>query len=171
MGSSFQNEIPKARVNITLDVDTNGAQVKKELPMKLLAVGDFSYGQAQGMLADRKRISLNKHNQQEVMSSISPKLLLNVKNKIFPNQDELLCQLRFNSMKDFSPENIVEQVPELRKLLAMRHLLKDLKANVLYNHSFHKKLEAILNDAGQKKSLSSELKQIMDSHSSKEGVE
>ena len=164
MGSSFQDEIPKARVNITLDIDTNGAQVKKELPMKLLALGDFSHGQANGALAERKRLSINKHNRDEVMSSLSPKLSLQVKNKIFPNQDEMSCHLRFNKIKDFSPEQVVRQIPELSKLLAMRHLLKDLKANVLDNQSFRKKLEMILNDENQTQSLRSELKQIMNTH-------
>lgn len=161
MANSFQNEIPKARVNITLDVDTNGAQVKKELPMKILAVGDFSYGQAQVPLVDRKRVNLNKNNFNEVMSSFSPKLSINVPNKINPNDESLACRLNFKNMDDFSPERVVEQVPALNKLLAMRHLLKDLKASVLDNHSFRKKLESILKDETQTKSLSSELKTIM----------
>ncbi|WP_224795598.1 type VI secretion system contractile sheath small subunit, partial [Pseudomonas fluorescens] len=34
MASSFQNEVPKARVNIKLDLHTGGAQKKIELPLK-----------------------------------------------------------------------------------------------------------------------------------------
>jgi type VI secretion system protein ImpB len=161
MANSFQEEIPKARVNITLDVDTNGAQVKKELPMKLLALGDFSYGQAQGALSDRQRVNLNKNNFNEVLSSLSPKVSINVQNKINPTESDLKCDLTFKSLKDFSPERVVEQVPALNKLLAMRHLLKDLKASVLDNQSFRKKLEAILKDENETKSLGNELKQIM----------
>lgn len=164
MAQSFQEEIPKARVNITLDVDTNGAKVKKELPMKLLALGDFSQGQAQEPLIDRKRVNLNKNNFSEVMSSFSPQLSLQVTNKINPSLNGLKCDLTFKSLKDFSPEKVVEQVPALNKLLAMRHLLKDLKASVLDNQSFRKKLESILKDESQTKSLGNELKQIMDSH-------
>ena len=40
--SSFQNEVPKARVNIKLDLHTGGAQKKVELPLKLLVMGDYS---------------------------------------------------------------------------------------------------------------------------------
>ncbi|PLR44872.1 type VI secretion system contractile sheath small subunit, partial [Chimaeribacter arupi] len=36
VSSSFQNEIPKARVNIKLDLHTGGAQKKMELPLKLV---------------------------------------------------------------------------------------------------------------------------------------
>ena len=38
MSESFQNEIPRARVNIKLDLVTGGAQKKVELPLKLLSV-------------------------------------------------------------------------------------------------------------------------------------
>ena len=161
MANSFQNEIPKARVNITLDLDPNGAQVKKELPMKMLAMGDFSNGQAELPLADRQRVDLNKHNFNEVLSSLSPKLSIQIPNKINTEQDDIKCDLTFKELKDFSPEKIVERVPALNKLLAMRHLLKDLKASVLDNQSFRKKLESILNDEDQARSLSSELKQLM----------
>lgn len=164
MANSFQNEIPKARVNITLDLDPNGAKVKQELPMKMLAMGDFSNGQSQEPLVDRRRIDLNKNNFNEVLSSLSPKVSIQVKNKINSEQDELQCDLTFKEIKDFSPEKIVEKVPALNKLLAMRHLLKDLKASVLDNQSFRKKLESILNDEQQTKSLTSELKQLMASN-------
>jgi type VI secretion system protein ImpB len=47
MAESFQNEVPKARVNIKLDLHTGGAQKKVELPLKLLVMGDYSNGQKQ----------------------------------------------------------------------------------------------------------------------------
>jgi len=132
--------------------------------MKMLAMGDFSNGQSQEPLVDRRRIDLNKNNFNEVLSSLSPKVSIQVKNKINSEQDELQCDLTFKEIKDFSPEKIVEKVPALNKLLAMRHLLKDLKASVLDNQSFRKKLESILNDEQQTKSLTSELKQLMASN-------
>jgi type VI secretion system protein ImpB len=39
MANSFQNEIPKARVNIKLDLHTGNGQKKVELPLKLLVTG------------------------------------------------------------------------------------------------------------------------------------
>ena len=42
MADSFQKEIPKARINISLDVETGGAKKKIELPLKMLVMGDFS---------------------------------------------------------------------------------------------------------------------------------
>lgn len=42
MADSFQNEVPKARINLRLNLHTGGAQKKVELPLKLLTVGDLS---------------------------------------------------------------------------------------------------------------------------------
>lgn len=46
MADSFQNEVPAARVNIKLDLHTGNAKKKVELPLKLLAVGDYSNGKS-----------------------------------------------------------------------------------------------------------------------------
>ncbi|WP_196333068.1 type VI secretion system contractile sheath small subunit, partial [Yersinia pseudotuberculosis] len=58
--SSFQNEIPKARINIKLDLHTGGAQKKVELPLKLLVMGDYSNGQEQRPLSEREKLNINK---------------------------------------------------------------------------------------------------------------
>ena len=35
MADSFQNEVPKARVNLKLDLHTGGASKKTELPLEI----------------------------------------------------------------------------------------------------------------------------------------
>ncbi|WP_075181085.1 type VI secretion system contractile sheath small subunit, partial [Pantoea sp. 1.19] len=60
--SSFQSEIPKARINLKLDLHTGGASKKTELPLKLLVTGDFSHGQASAPLSERSKVNLNKNN-------------------------------------------------------------------------------------------------------------
>lgn len=95
-----------------------------------------------------------------MLATLSPKLNLQVENKINPNADLLQCEYTIKSLKDFSPEKAVEATPALNKLLAMRNLLKDLKANILDNQSFRKKLESILKDANKATLLSNELKKI-----------
>ena len=67
MQDSFQNEIPKARVNITLDVETSEGRKKKELPLKLLVMGDFSNGQTQGPIGQRERIGISRNNFDQVL--------------------------------------------------------------------------------------------------------
>lgn len=160
MSRSYQNEIPQARVNITLDVDNGGNQQKKELPMKAMMIGDYSHGKAEGDVAERDKISLNKVNFNQVMEDLNPSVSLSVDNHVSKTDDELQVELSFNSMNDFKPQNIVNNIPALKRLLAMRNLLKDLKASVIDNQAFRKELEAVLKDAQATKQLVTDLKNI-----------
>jgi type VI secretion system protein ImpB len=54
---SFQNEVPKARINPKLDLHTGGASKKTELPLKLRIAGDFSNGQESSPLSERKKLT------------------------------------------------------------------------------------------------------------------
>ncbi len=159
MADSFQKEIPKARVNITLDLETEGSQKKKELPLKLLVAGDFSNGKTKGPVAERERINVNKNNFDNIMNSLAPSLSIAVPNKIHNDGSELKVELTPNSIKQFRPEEIVREVPELRNLLAMRNLLQDLKGNVLDNIAFRRELETILKDKDACELLQQQLKQ------------
>lgn len=158
---SFQNEIPKARVNITLDVETGEGRRKKELPLKLLVMGDFSHGKTTGAIADRERLSINKNNFDQVLKELAPCLEFTVPNKVHKNNSELKVRLTVDALKKFQPEEIIKQIPELRNLLAMRNLLKDLKANVLDNTSFRRELEKIVKDETQLQQLKKQLNQLL----------
>ncbi len=160
MSKSYQNEIPKARVNIALDVDTNGATERKELPLKLLAVGDYSAGKNNEQVQDRERISINKNNFDSVMKDLAPEVKLSVENTLDETQDELGVSLQFNSIQDFHPGNIAKQVPELKRLVAMRNLLKDIKSNLLDNAKFRKELESIFKDNPSLEGLRAELDEL-----------
>ncbi|WP_133129403.1 type VI secretion system contractile sheath small subunit [Legionella yabuuchiae] len=153
MSKSYQHEIPTARVNITLDVETNGSKSKKELPMKLLMLGDFSHGQASGPISRRERIPINKQNFNHILATLSPKLKLSVNNRLNEHQDDLNIALEIKSLNDFKPEQIVEQVPQLQRLMAMRNLLKDLKSSVIDNQAFRKALEKIMQDSEESQKL------------------
>lgn len=157
MSKSYQHEIPQARVNITLDVESNGAKSKKELPMKLLILGDYSHGQANGALASRERLSINKHNFNQIMATIAPKLHLTVPDKLQNTGDEMQLSMQFDSFDAFKPGQIIEQIPQLQRLMAMRNLLKDLKSCVIDNQSFRKALERIMKDDNETQKLIGEL--------------
>ncbi|WP_367143810.1 type VI secretion system contractile sheath small subunit [Pantoea stewartii] len=155
--SSFQSEIPKARINLKLDLHTGGASKKTELPLKLLVAGDFSHGQETAPLSERKKVNLNKNNFDAVLSEYSPKVSLTVKNTLAGDVSEENIRLTFQSMKDFSPEQVSRQIPQLKAMLSMRNLLRDLKANLLDNQAFRKELEKILLDPALSAELRSEL--------------
>lgn len=69
--STFQSEIPKARVNIQLDLHTGSAQKKVELPLKILALGDFSNGKENRPVSERSPININKNNFDSVLSELN----------------------------------------------------------------------------------------------------
>ncbi|EBS1324041.1 type VI secretion system contractile sheath small subunit [Salmonella enterica subsp. enterica serovar Muenchen] len=157
MSDSFQNEVPKARVNLKLDLHTGGAGKKTELPLKLLVAGDFSHGQESAPLSEREKVSVNKNNFDSVLSEYSPKVNLTVKNTLADDGSEENISLKFQSMNDFSPEQVSRQIPQLKAMLSMRNLLRDLKANLLDNQSFRKELEKILLDPALSAELRAEL--------------
>lgn len=161
MADSFQNEIPKARVNITLDVETNEGRKKKELPLKLLVMGDFSNGKTQGSIAERERININKNNFDKVLKDLAPELSFTVPNQVKRDGSEMRVNLTLDAMRKFHPEELIKQIPELRNLIAMRNLLKDLKSNVLDNNSFRKELEEIVKDETEMQKLRGQLNQLV----------
>ena len=159
MSDSFQREIPKARINLKLDLHTGGAQKKTELPLKLLVTGDFSNGKETASLSERVKVNINKNNFNSVLSDYSPKVNLVVENILTGNGSEENIGLTFRDMKDFTPEEVARQIPQLKAMLSMRNLLRDLKANLLDNQTFRKELEKILLNP----SLSAELRDELSS--------
>lgn len=157
MGDSFQNEVPKARVNIRLDLHTGSAQKKVELPLKLLTVGDFSHGKETLPVSERNKINVNKNNFNSVLAELNPEVNLSVKNTLSENGSEESVKLSFTHMKDFEPEQVARQMPQLRAMLAMRNLLRDLKSNLLDNVTFRKELEKIIKDPALTQELRDEL--------------
>ncbi|EPD2886044.1 type VI secretion system contractile sheath small subunit, partial [Klebsiella michiganensis] len=122
MADTFQNEVPKARINLKLALHTGGAQKKVELPLKLLTIGDFSNGKEDRPLSERAKINVNKNNFNSVLSEFSPEISLTVQNTLAGDSAEENIQLRFADMKDFEPEQVARQIPQLRAMLAMRNL-------------------------------------------------
>lgn len=155
--NSFQNEVPKARVNIKLDLHTGGAQRKVELPLKLMLMGDYSNGKEQRPLSERQKVNINKNNFDSVLSDLAPSLKIIVDDTLSGEGCETPVELSFQRMKDFEPEQVARQIPQLRALLAMRNLLRELKANLLDNATFRAELERILKDEALSDELREEL--------------
>ncbi|MCL6702274.1 type VI secretion system contractile sheath small subunit [Pseudomonas sp. T1.Ur] len=154
---SFQNEVPKSRVNIKLDLHTGGAQKKVELPLKLMVMGDYSHGREQRPLSERGKVNIDKHNVDNVLEEFSPRLAFAACNTLTGDGADMSVELSFQRMKDFEPEQVARQIPQLRALLAMRNLLRDLKSNLLDNMTFRHELERILQDDALSDELRTEL--------------
>lgn len=84
--SSFQSEIPKARINLKHDLYKGGASKKTGQTLKLLLVGNFSNGQKFAPLSELGKVNLNKNNFDPVLFEYVPKINLTVKNTLADGQ-------------------------------------------------------------------------------------
>ncbi|MCJ8205753.1 type VI secretion system contractile sheath small subunit [Pseudomonas sp. RGM2987] len=150
---------PKERINITFKPATGGAQEEIELPLKLLAIGDYTHRKDERNVEDRKPISIDKTTFDEVLAKQELSLTLSVSNRLQQESEtqELAVQLRVRSMKDFTPANLVDQVPELNKLMQLRNALVALKGPLGNAPAFRKAIENVLADEDSRSRVLNEL--------------
>jgi len=131
----------------------------RELPFVVGVVGDFSGVPTQPLqpLAKRKFIQIDRDNFDEVMARMTPGVNLRVENTLADDGSELAVQLKFNSMQDFEPARIVDQVEPLRKLLETRNKLRDLKTKMDVSPELEKLLEDVMENTENLKKLSGAL--------------
>lgn len=134
----------KPRVHIKYEIETENGTLSKELPFVVGVMGDFSADAEKKSFKDRKFIQVDKENFNDVMKKMGPELQFRVKNTLIDKDSELPVNLKFNSLDDFSPENIVLQVPELKKLIELREKLRELVTQVDLSESLEGALEKIL---------------------------
>ena len=162
MAESVQQKLSrvrKPRVHITYDVETEGAQVRKELPFVVGVIGDFSgkpYAPLKP-LRDRKFIQIDRDNFDDVMQRMTPGAEFKVENTLADDDSEMAIALKFNSMDDFEPASIVDQVEPLRKLLAVRNKLRDLMSKVDRSEDLENLLEEVLQNTDKLTALAGEL--------------
>ncbi|EAJ5678781.1 type VI secretion system contractile sheath small subunit [Campylobacter sp. CNRCH_2016_3089] len=148
---------PKERINITYKAKTNGQNAEIELPLKLMIMANLT-GKNEQNLEDREVVSINKINFNQVMQKLDIKTQFNVKNTLGGGAEELDINLKISSMKDFSPDNIVQQVPELNKLMRLREALMALKGPMGNIPNFRKAVLDALKNEKTKEQLLLEIK-------------
>ncbi|HEV3340869.1 MAG TPA: type VI secretion system contractile sheath small subunit [Pirellulales bacterium] len=123
------DRVRKPRVQITYDVEIDGAMQLKELPFVVGVMGDFSGKPDQPLppLKERKFVEIDRDNFGKVLAGTKPRLAFRVDDKLTGKEgSQLNVELRFQNLEDFEPENVVKQVEPLRKLLETRDKLKNL---------------------------------------------
>jgi type VI secretion system protein ImpB len=153
--------VRKPRVHITYEVETEGAQILKELPFVVGVMGDFSGNNpAQPLkpLAERKFVQIDRDNFNAVMDKMAPGLRFKVDNTLEGIGQEMSVELAFKSMEDFEPAKIVQQIEPLRKLMETRNKLRDLMTKADVSTDLEGLLEDVLQNTEDKRSrLASEL--------------
>ena len=152
-------KVRKPRVHITYDVETEGAQEVKELPFVVGVMGDFSGDPTEPLkpLKERKFVQVDRDNFDQVMRRMSPGLKMRVENTVKGDGSEMNVELKFNSLDDFEPGRIVDQVAPLKKLMETRNKLRDLMVKADGSENLENLLEQILQNDGQLSDLSREL--------------
>lgn len=150
---------PKERVNIRYRPATGNAKEEVELPLKLLVVGDFTQKADERPVEERGLVTVNKDNFDEVLKGHALSLDLSVDDKLSEaaGDEKISVSLKFDRLKDFEPEAIVQQVPELKKLLELREALVALKGPLGNIPAFRKMIQSVIEDDGARQRFLSEV--------------
>lgn len=153
------DRVRKPRVQITYDVETNGAQVVKELPFVVGVMGDFSGNPTKKLdpLSQRKFVQIDRDNFNDVMKRMTPGLNMRVENTLAGDGSEMPVQLQFSSLEDFEPAKVANQVEPLKKLLETRDKLRDLLTKIDRSEDLENVLDQVLSNTDQLKQISGEL--------------
>ncbi len=149
---------PKERVNILYRPATGDVQEDVELPLKLMVLGDFSNARDERQVEDRTPVSVDKDNFNDVLAGQGIQLNISVPNTITNEEDaKLTANLSFKTMRDFEPDALVQQVPELMKLIQLRDALKALKSPLSNVPDFRRKVQEMVADEDMRAKLLQEL--------------
>ena len=154
------NRVRKPRVHITYEVETEGAEILRELPFVVGVMGDFSGDPDPAAAAaggsqvhpDRPRQLQRRHGPHDPGPEAARSTT-----SCSDDGSEMAVDLKFNSIEDFEPARVAQQVPALRALLETRDKLRDLMSKVDRSEELEGLLEQVLQNEDELKSLSSQL--------------
>lgn len=153
------SRVRRPRVHITYEVETEGAQVLRELPFVVGVLGDFSGDPQEPLrpMSERKFIQIDRDSFNDVMARMTPGLNLKVDNKLADDGTQMSVGLTFNAIEDFEPARVAAQVPALKALMETRDKLRDLMSKADRSEQLEALLEQVLKNESELKTLSGEL--------------
>lgn len=162
MVESLQHKLDRVRrprVQLTYDVETNGAMEAKELPFVVGVMADLSGQPKEALrpLKKRKFVGIDRDNFQDVMARSTPRMAAKVQNRLTDEDTKLAVELHFNNIDDFEPANVAAQIGPLKELLDLRQKLNELLSKMEGNDELDRLLSTIVANADQAKSLAADL--------------
>ncbi len=155
---SIQKRLQKVRpprVQLTYEVERGDAIEVKELPFVVGVVGDLA-GQSEvemPKLRDRKFVNIDRDNFDDVMKAIEPRAAFQVENKLSADGGKFAVDLKFRSLEDFTPDQVVNQIEPLRRLIEARTKLADLRNKMAGNDKLEDLLSEVLSNTQQLQAL------------------
>lgn len=116
------------RVQIEYDVEIYGSEKKIELPFVMGVLADLSGNPAQALppVVERKFLDIDIDNFDERMKAVQPRVAFTVPNTL-TDEGQLMVDISFESIDDFSPAAVARKVEPLRRLLEARTQLSNLQ--------------------------------------------
>ena len=115
------------RVQIEYDVEIYGAEKKVELPFIMGVMADLS-GKPEEPLPSvdqRKFLEIDVDNFDDRLKGCKPRVAFQVPNTL-TGEGNMMVDLSFESMDDFSPSAVARKVDALNQLLSARNQLSNL---------------------------------------------
>lgn len=143
------------RVQIEYDVEVYGAQKSVQLPFVMGVLSDLSGNPTEKLPAvgDRKFLEIDVDNFDERLKSMKPRVAFAVPNTL-TGEGNLMCDITFENMEDFSPAAIANKVEPLRKLLETRTQLANLLTYMDGKSGAEDLIAKLLNDPTTLRALS-----------------
>jgi type VI secretion system protein ImpB len=115
------------RVQIEYDVELYGAEKKIQLPFVMGVVANLSGNPAEPLpdVADRKFLDIDIDNFDQRLKAMKPRAAFQVPNTL-TGDGNIMVDITFESMDDFSPAAVARKVDALSKLLEARQQLASL---------------------------------------------
>tara|TARA_R110001592_G_scaffold145353_7_gene368962 strand:- start:910 stop:1410 length:501 start_codon:yes stop_codon:yes gene_type:complete len=148
-----RNKAP--RVQIEYDVELYGAEKKISLPFVMGVMADLSGKPAEELapISDRELVEVDSENFNSRLKAMKPRVAFQVPNTL-TGEGNLSVDMTFESMDDFSPGKVAENVEELNELLTARRELSDLLSYMDGKSGAEQLLGKVLGDKAALESLS-----------------
>jgi type VI secretion system protein ImpB len=153
------DRVRRPRVQITYDVETEGATEKKELPFVVGVLADLSGQPKEALkpLKEREFTPIDRDNIDQVLEKAAPRVAVKVQDRITGKDQKLAVELNFRSLEDFEPARVAEQVGPLRELLEMRQALTNLLGKMEGNDKLEQQLSEVLSSQDKAIALAKEM--------------
>ncbi|WP_237360883.1 type VI secretion system contractile sheath small subunit [Vibrio marisflavi] len=160
---AINKKLPKSRLMIQYDTRVEGEKKKKELPYRMMVLGDFSAGKSKDAQVpfEEREVRTLKHGINSSLKDMGISLNVSVPNSINPSKSPMLnLNFELNSMKDFKPENLAKKIPEINALLQLKEMLSGFEKDIDNNRTLKKTIDNIFSDQAQLQALKESIPQL-----------
>jgi type VI secretion system protein ImpB len=167
MASSSQKFIARnraPRVQIEYEVELHGAEKKVQLPFVMGVLSDLSGKPVEPLppVSDRTFLDIDVDNFDARMKAMKPRVAFPLANTL-TGEGNLMVDITFESMDDFSPAAVARKIDGLRQLLEARQQLANLITYMDGKSGAEELIAKVVRDEALLKSLAAAPKRDADS--------